>query len=103
MRNNDLFLCMTGGFQLMLKPSPLCSGVGFKLSEIADQGDRVQENEAVSMVAEGGVIADVVVLGELLEGRNIADIVVSGEKMDGLLELGECILESLDLVVVSTS
>jgi len=55
------------------------------------------------MVAEGGVIADVVVLGELLEGRNIADIVVSGEKMDGLLELGECILESLDLVVVSTS
>jgi hypothetical protein len=54
-------------------------------------------------VAEGAVVADIVVPGELLEGRNIADIVISGEKIDGLLELGECILESLDLVVVSGS
>jgi hypothetical protein len=36
MRNNNLLLCMTGGFQLILEPSPLCSGVAFKLSEIAD-------------------------------------------------------------------
>lgn len=39
MRDNDLFLCMMGGFELILKPSPLCSGVALKLSEIADQGD----------------------------------------------------------------
>jgi hypothetical protein len=30
---------MMGGFELILKPSPLCSGVALKLSEIADQGD----------------------------------------------------------------
>lgn len=52
-------------------------------------------------MAEYAVIADVVVLRELLQCLHAADVVVSGEKMDRHVKLRVCVLESLDFVVIS--
>jgi hypothetical protein len=83
----------------VLKPGPLRSGVILKFGKIGYQRDGVQENETISLMAEGGMVTDVIVLRELLQGLDAADVVVPREKVNGNLEVGERFLESLDFVV----
>lgn len=99
MGDDDFFVLVSSGFELVLKPGPLRSGVILKFGEIADQGDGVQENEMISLMAEGAVVTDVVVLSELLQGLDAADVVVPREKVNRHLEIGQGFLESLDFVV----
>jgi hypothetical protein len=100
-RDDDFLVRLCACVELVLEPGPFFGCVVFKFGHVADKRDRVEENEAVAFVAEGAVVADVVVVGELFQGCDVVDVVVSGEEVDGDLELRHGILESLDFIVVS--
>lgn len=79
MGDDDLFVSAGRSFELVLKPSPFCGGVFLEFRKIADQRDGIQKDETVSLVAEGAVVTDVIVHGELLQCLDAADVVVPGE------------------------
>lgn len=99
MRDDDLVVGARSDLELVLEPFPFCSGVVREFGQIAHQRDGVEEDETVSFVGESGVVANVVVLGELSESLDGADVVVSGEQVDGDIEFGVDGLECLDFVV----
>lgn len=100
-RDDDLLAGAVGGFEFGLEPSPFRRGVVLEFGQVGHEGDRVEEDEAVAVVAEGVVVADVVVAGELLEGGDVVDVVVAREEVDGDFEVGEGGLEGLDFVVIA--
>lgn len=100
MGDDDFLVSVGSSFELVLEPGPFCGGVVLEFREVADQRDGIQKNEAVSLVAEGAVVTDIVVRGELLQCLDAADIVVPGEQVNWNIEVGQGFLESLDFVVV---
>lgn len=100
MGDDNLFVSAGSSFELVLKPSPFGGCVILEFRKIADQRDGIQKDKTVSLVAEGAVVTDVIVHGELFQCLDAADVVVPRKQVNWNMEVGQGFLESLDFVVV---